>query len=258
MRTLSSFEHLLATADSGGIAIAQWASSSVQASLESGPVHLDVLTDYPWGGRVEVTVVESPAAAWALDVRAPTWAAGSSLRVGEEAPRALTEAGWHRIERQWTAGDRLLLELPMQARMTSPDSRIDALRGCVAIERGPLVYCLEQSDVPADVSIEGVAISPDPTALDLVDLPGPMSGSVGVHVGGSARTTAALRWPYRDRADVDEATGDVRDVEATLVPYLAWANREPGAMRVWLPIDRPEPAGPGGASAPAAEGGAAS
>ena len=203
-------------------------------------------------------MVDTPDAPWALGCGCPAWAASGSLRVGGEAARAVDEAGWHRVERRWTAGDRLVLELPMQPRMTAPDSAASTrVRGSVAVERGPLVYCLEQSDVPADVSIEGVAISPAATALELVELPGPMSGSVGIHVGGSARTAASSDWPYRDRADVEEATGDVRDVEATLVPYLAWANREPGAMRVWLPFDRPEP-GSYGASAQADEGGAAS
>jgi DUF1680 family protein len=258
MRTLSSFEHLLATATSAGIVIAQWAASSIEASVEGGPVRLAIVTDYPWGGRIDVTVVDTPAVPWALDVRAPAWAAGGSLRVGESPARALAEAGWDRVERQWMAGDRLLLELPMQTRTTSPDFRIDALRGCVAIERGPLVYCLEESDVPADISIEGVAISPAASAPENVDLPGPLSGSVGVRVSGSARTPVSPGWPYRDRVDVNEPSAEIRHVEATLVPYLAWANREPGAMRVWLPLDRPEPGSHQGASAQPGEGGAAS
>jgi len=106
----------------------------------------------------------------------------------------------------------LMLEMP--ARMTFPDPRLDASRGCVAIERGPLVYCLETVDLPADVQLEEVeldpAAEPDPVARP----------DLGPEVIG-------LTVPARRRGD--------GPLEVGAIPYLAWAHRSVQAMRVWIP-----------------------
>ncbi|KUM76062.1 beta-L-arabinofuranosidase domain-containing protein [Streptomyces curacoi] len=73
---------------------------------------------------------------------------------------ATTDPGWLRLRRRWAPGDTLTVALDLAARLTRPDPRVDAVRGCVAIERGPLVHCLEGVDHPASPS----ASSPFPTA----------------------------------------------------------------------------------------------
>src|SRR5207249_10308937 len=110
-------------------------------------IQLRVETDYPWDGRVVVTVGDSPVTAWTLRLRIPAWCRAASISV----VAAQGSDGYLAIDRVWRSGDRVELNLPMPPRLTQAHPRIEATRGAVAIERGPLVYCLEQSDQSTDV-----------------------------------------------------------------------------------------------------------
>jgi DUF1680 family protein len=110
----------------------------------------------------------------------------------------------------------------MAPRWTWPDPRIDAVRGCVAVERGPLVLCAESVDMPGGRHVDALRVDPSVPPRDSDD---------HVIVAGRLVAPADRPWPYG--ADADDATGDVIDVP--LVPYHTWANRGPSTMRVWLP-----------------------
>ena len=111
-----------------------------------------------------------------------------------------------------------------------PDPRIDAVRGCLAFERGPLVYCLETADLPGDVQLEEVEVDP---AVRPVPVPRPdiADSAIGLTVPATVGAWRRTRPPGRP----PEAT----PVEVGAVPYFTWANRSVDAMRVWIPIDRP-------------------
>jgi uncharacterized protein len=126
----------------------------------------------------------------------------------------------------------------MAARFTLPDERIDAVRGRVALERGPLVYCFEQADLPAFVALDDVELDlrqpPVPRPADASGLP---LGTVSLGVDGFVRTRperVASTWPYRDEGVT--ASRERMPVKLTANPYWTWANRDPGSMRVWAPI----------------------
>ena len=108
-------------------------------------------TDYPRSGRIRLTVEEGPAGTpWTLSLRIPQWSAGHRATVGGTAVTAAPQDGWLRLERAWSPGDEVVLDLDVRPRLVEADPRVDAVRGCVAIERGPLVHAVEQVDLPAD------------------------------------------------------------------------------------------------------------
>ncbi len=134
-----------------GIQIHQYAPSEIRTTLTDGrAVSLDVATRYPSEGSIRVSVIESADEPWTLSLRVPEWADGARLSVEgadgvtQEAPAA---GGWARVHRAFRAGDVVELELPMAPRVVVPDPRIDAVRGCVAVERGPEVLALESVDL---------------------------------------------------------------------------------------------------------------
>jgi len=237
MRTLSSFEHLVATADGVGLQIHQLAGGTVETSLDGATVRLRVETDYPWDGRVSVDVEETPDRPWALQLRVPAWAHGGSLSVGHERRLLEPGSGMALIERTWRSGDRVALELDMPPRFTLPDRHIDAVRGCAAVERGPIVYCLGQADMPAGVGVDDVEVDLGQTLALAGEVDPALSDTPTVEVMARPRPEPAgssPRWPYRTAVagDVDSPGGTTT---LRVVPYFAWANRTPGAMRVWLP-----------------------
>ena len=212
MRFVSSWQQLLATTDGDGIQIHQFASSEIAA----GDVRLTVETDYPWSGSVRVTVGASPERQWELTLRIPRWCESATLTVGDGASTQLPAGDRSfRLTKEWRTGDSVVLELDMPVRVTHPDPRIDAVRGCVALERGPLVYALETADLPAGVELEDVTL-PDDAPASPTPRPDLASSVAGLALRGLA-------------------AGAPVDIGA--IPYFTWANRSVGGMRVWIPRD---------------------
>jgi len=193
-------------------------------------VKLDQRTDYPWDGRVRLTVTPDKAAEFALCLRIPGWALGRpvpsdlyrfstgdgppvGLKVNGQAADASPEAdGYVHLQRRWRAGDVVELDLPMPIHRVYAHEKVEADQGKVALMRGPIVYCLEAVDHPeADVFEVSLPREAKLAAEHQADLLG------GVTV---------LRAKGKDRQQ--------RGVDLTAVPCYAWANRSPGAMTVWM------------------------
>jgi hypothetical protein len=218
MRTLSSLGSYLATADPSGIQLHQYAPGTISAD----GFELRIATEYPWAGRIDIEVVAAPGTELTLSLRIPAWADGATVD-GLLVPAA----SYARLERQWSAGDHVVLELPVEPRLTVGDPRIDGVRGAVAVECGPLVYCFEQVD--QSVSVDDMRLTAGSLVSDhRADL---LGGVTVVHATARVAESAADGLPYHPPAT--ESTG--AEVQVTAVPYYAWANREIGAMRVWVP-----------------------
>jgi uncharacterized protein len=209
MRTIGSWHQMLATTTPAGVQVWQYASAEIAA----GDLRLNVEAGYPWNGTVRIEVLGAPDAERAISLRVPAWSSSALLRDG--TGEALTRRDGAVIveTRRWRAGDRLELSLDVAPRVTPADARVDAVRGCVALERGPLVYAIETADLRGGVDLESVAIPDGAVPRDQ-----PLDGLPGADVG--------LR--------VDAVVGGSK-AEVDAIPYLAWANRGPGGMRVWIP-----------------------
>ena len=149
MRLLSSLQHYFVTRSDDGVQIQQYASCTVVTNVKGGDVRLQMQTSYPWQGALRLSVERTPAAPWRLAFRIPAWCARPALVVnGEDVAASVDAHGYLSSARAWRAGDVVDLDLPMAPRLIASHPRIDATRACVAIERGPLVYCLESPDQP--------------------------------------------------------------------------------------------------------------
>ena len=111
----------------------------------------------------------------------------------------------------------------MEPRWTAPDPRIDAVRGCVAAERGPIVYCAESVDLPDGNDVDVLTV--DPTVA-------PRDVDGDVLVAARIAQPEESSWPYGD-APRAETLND--PIELALHPYHDWGNRGPSTMRVWIP-----------------------
>ena len=235
MRMLSSIEHYVATRTDRGVQLHQYVPATVSvAAPDGGLVQLEIDTDYPWSGRVDVHVTETAASDWELTFRVPSWCTDATFAVNGAAPEPAGGGNGHAtISRSWSPGDHVTFEMGMPVRLTEPHPHVDAVRGCLAIERGPLVYCLEHVDLPADVELADVSIAAD-SMFEAVPEPELLAGVVTAHTTATARPPAGWSGaPYRPvRANGEAPATDVR---IRAVPYFAWANREPGPMRVWIP-----------------------
>ena len=164
MRTLASLEHYVLAADDASVVLAQYISGNFEARIAAGPVRLAVATGLPWNGSVTITVNGPAGGPWALVLRVPAWSPQARVTVNGAAVSDQPQDGWLRITRDWHLGDVVTLELDMAVRVVAADPRVDTARGAVALERGPLVYCLEGVDQPAGFRLDDVVL--DPAATD--------------------------------------------------------------------------------------------
>jgi hypothetical protein len=231
MRLVAAMQHYVATTDhQGGVQLHQYTDADLELSTANGTVRLSMRTRYPWAGTVEIHITESTTSAWALSLRTPAWAGKSRVTVNGEDVAADAASGYFRVERVWAASDKVVLDLEMPAQITAADPRVDAIRGCVAIERGPLVYCIEAADNEG-VDLAAVVLDTDqPLQLSTIDS---WPRAQAIRISGAIRT-----YPRdQDTLYRPAVRGEVMEtaVQLTAIPYFLWANRASGPMRVWLP-----------------------
>jgi len=237
MRTLSSLEHYFVTTSASALVINQYATSTIRATVGGAEIGAEVTTDYPWNGNVEVTITKADGRPWTLALRIPAWAVGASVFVnGADATVPVEVGRYVRLERPWVRRDTVTLKLPMNPRLTRAHRQIDASRGCVAIERGPLVYCLEQLDQPGDRRVDDLSVAKG----DLVDKPASrdLPGVVAVEAPGRLQSSDEDHQNYATNQQEDVMSNDPvsrGQLRLSAIPYFTWANRGTTPMRVWIP-----------------------
>ncbi|MFJ2559417.1 MULTISPECIES: glycoside hydrolase family 127 protein [unclassified Streptomyces] len=241
-RTLAQLPAHLATADDQGVQLHQYADAEIATTLTGGyRVALRVRTDYPSGGTVTVRVDRSPGHPWTLTLRVPAWTAHATTWLTDPDGRRRTVApGTAGTTRVFRPGDEIRLELPVRARWIRADPRVDAVRGTVAVQRGPLVYCAESVDLPEGHEVDAVRV--DPAAEPEGGPDGPDGAGGTVVVAGEVAAHDARHgesWPYRP-LDAPARLRAADRAGIVLVPYHSWANRGPSTMRVWLPTVEPD------------------
>ncbi len=234
MRLLASLGQYFVTQDASGLQVHLYNSAAIQSELPSGkPVKLAMQTRYPWDGDVQVSIQETDGSSWTLRLRVPEWSSSATVSVnGQTIQNPTVEAGYIVLERAWKAGDVVQLTLPMEAELMEANPRIDAVRDSVAIQRGPLVYCLEGSDHP-EVNLMDVRLDED-APLEPI-LRGDVGSEAIVAIQGKGFVTDANAWKGRLYRPVRKADAPRESVPITAIPFYAWGNRGANAMRVWIP-----------------------
>jgi uncharacterized protein len=195
-------------------------------------VKLKQETEYPWDGRVKITIEAAPADEVSLFVRVPGWAAGAALRVNDK-PAEVAPGRYAEIRRVWKAGDVVELALPLKPRLLESHPLVEETRNQVAVMRGPLVYCLESPDLPHGASVPDVTLPRDAKFAPRFEKE--LLGGVAV-LEGKAELAPVRPWNGELYREVKPA--ESKPVELKLVPYFAWGNRGKSEMTVWMPLGR--------------------
>lgn len=242
-RTMASLSGYVATVNDDGLQLHQYMPSSIRTVLGDGrTIALRVETTYPAEGTVAVMIEDDSDQPWTLTMRVPSWATGAAT-LTDAAATTTVEGSTVSVTRAFRGGDRIVLELPIAPRLTVADERVDAVRGCVAVEAGPLVLCAESTDQPG---MELAEFRVDPRAVPHT-LPATADGPVAVLDATVLDKSRADRaWPYG--AAKGQTKADVAELK--LIPYNRWAERGPSQMRVWLPLATAAPTFPSTLSNP--------
>jgi DUF1680 family protein len=241
-RMFASLPGYFYSTSSDGLYVHLYDNNQVDWKLEDGmPLTVSMTTKYPWEGAVEMKVSPKQAKEFTLFLRIPAWSLKNEVVVNGEAWRGAVKPGAYlALKRTWKAGDTVRLKLQVEARATVAHPRALENQGRVAIERGPLVYLLEQADQNPGVNVlESVLrLSADPARDFLPEYRSDLLG--GVMVLKHRGATAALSYEglplYRAFDPREKVAG--AEAELTLIPYYGFANRGPSAMQVWTMVVR--------------------
>ena len=237
-RTFASLPGYFYSTSSDGIYLHLYDNSELNWHLENG-VGLKVTqkTNYPWDGTIEVTVTPAQPSNFIFYLRIPGWADHAQVAVNGKAVTGAKPGEYLPISRRWAPGDviHLQMEMPVQVLQANPEVTDDA--GRVAVQRGPLVYCMEEMDQPAGVTMSDLAVSlgQKPQAGFQSEKKDDLLGGVVVlRHEGVAYDRSASRKALYSRYGGDEAKS--RRVQLTFIPYYAWSNRQETSMQVWTPV----------------------
>jgi DUF1680 family protein len=227
-RLLASLGEYIYAANNTDIAVHLYIQSTARLDVNGCTITLRQETTYPWDGAIALRVDMAERRRFGLKLRLPGWCRHASLRVNGEAfdLDGHVEQGYVRVERQWQAGDTVELELamPVERMYAHPSVRQDV--GCVALKRGPLVYCMEGVDHHVPLHRTVIPQEADLASSFQADM---LDGVIIIR--GQALIEDDADW---DRTLYRSQPSRRLPAAITAIPYYAWDNRQPSEMRIWL------------------------
>jgi DUF1680 family protein len=213
-----------------------YGSNTLETDLSAGKVKLTQTTNYPWDGKVKITVDECPDQEFAIKLRIPGWCGDASMSPspvlrGGARGGGLEPGTYVELRRKWKPGDTIELDLLMPAEFIEANPLVEETTNQVAIKRGPIVYCLESTDLPKDARVGSVAVPADAKLSTRYDAN--LLDGVGI-----VETTAIAESPAKWNGELyrPKQAATTKEIPLRLIPYYAWANRGAGEMSVWLPV----------------------
>ncbi len=233
-RTLASLGGYAYATSADALYVNLYIQGAVKTKVAGQDVKVAVTTDYPWDGVVTLQPELEHPTRFALHLRVPDWTPGVQFSVNGEASPAdpQSDHGYLVLAREWRTGDTVKLNIAMPVEAVAAHPNVTADRGLLAIQRGPLVYCLEQADNSEPLDALYFPLAAELKAQREPDLLGGV-----VTISGPAYVARPADWNHR----LYQAIAAPRRATFKAIPYYAWDNRQAGPMRVWLPLNSPVP-----------------
>lgn len=231
-RLIASLGSYIYAQSEDGIWVNLYVQGKVDTELKGGKLSLEVMGDYPWDGHIFISPHPSQPFEFSLYLRVPDWCKGAEVRVnGKRLEQATEEKGYIVIRRAWEEGDKVELNLPMPVEKIVANPAVKEDLGKIALQRGPLLYCFEEEDQYAPLRLIYLTLDGEFKPKWEGDLLGGI-----VVLDGTGRASDGLEW--KDELYQPVPT-KVKEVKVRAIPYYAWDNREPRAMKVWMPLYPP-------------------
>lgn len=223
----------------GKIWVNLFVGSNTSFQMGKTAVPLNMETNYPWDGNVKIRVSPAQKVKYVLNIRIPGWAAETAVPGGlynfaesgknkieillnGEPVNYQTEKGYAVINRTWQNGDEIEVKLPMEVRQIKARQEVKADADRIALQRGPIVYCVEGADNAGEV---WNLLVPENPSFNI------QKGLILNEPVVSIQANLQMIKPTPDGLNVKPEPQTV-----TAIPYYTWANRGRGPMQVWLPV----------------------
>lgn len=230
LRTLCETQNYAYSLGNQEIYVNLYGSNTMNAKIDGiGDISINQQTDYPWDGQVRLEINKLKGKkTFKLKLRKPSWCDNYQLKKNDQVINVSEEHGYIIIDDIWKRGDIISFNMEMKTRIMEANPLVEESRGQVAIQRGPIVYCMESQDLNG-IDIDNVII-PINTQFKPVETTIANNRIMALECEVAVRTEASWKNTlYRD-ASTEKQRKTIR-----LIPYYAWGNRGKSEMTVWIP-----------------------
>jgi DUF1680 family protein len=232
-RTLCEVQNYAYTLSDNGLWINLYGGNELNTVLKNGEkISISQQTDYPWDGKITITINQAPKNAFSVNLRIPGWCKSASLAVnGVTVKDNPTPEKYFQIERKWKKDDQIELILPMKPVLLETNPLVEETRNQTAVKRGPTVYCLESADF-SDENIFEIIL---PVDIQLIPKEMTINGSRITVLEGVANIEENTDWKNTLYREIQPAS---KPLHIRLIPYFAHSNRGNGDMTVWINLGK--------------------
>ena len=233
VRTIAEISSYMYSMGDDGLYINMYGGNTLSAKMKDGsPIKLEQVTNYPWDGKIVITINEITAKQTSILLRIPGWCRNAAIKInGKPILQTIKLNAYNELKRVWKAGDKIELNLDMPGTLLESNPLVEETKNQVTVKRGPVVYCLESVDLPGQ-NVFDVVI---PAFIKLQPLPMKIDNGNIMALTGDAKLLENNEWKNKLYKEVNTTT---KPVKIKLIPYYAWANRGRTDMTVWMPLMR--------------------
>ena len=232
LRTLCQAQDYAYSVGNKELYINMYGANTLSTKIDGvGDIEIKQETDYPWDGKIKLTITRLKGKKeLTFKMRVPEWAKKAVATTGDGRIKVETDdrGSYMTITNEWKKGDVINIDIPMEARLIEANPLVEESRGQVAVQRGPVIYCLESNDLNG-IDIDNIAI---PLDAKFTTVETTINGSRMMALETEAINRAEKPWTgtlYR------EVGTEKNKVKIRLIPYYAWGNRGKSEMTVWIP-----------------------
>lgn len=228
-RTLAALGHYIFTPRQDALFINLYVGNTLQVAAGDKNLSVTITGNYPWNERVEITLNADEPVQHTLALRIPGWCENACVELNGEQFSGEVDKGYLHINRLWSTGDKIVLIMPMPVRRVYGNPLVRHLAGKVALQRGPVVYCLEEADNGSE--LHNLYIDSNSEFVE-IEGSGIMTNKILIQARGQRQALSDSQ--NKPLYQFDRPMTQSAPQKLTFVPWFSWANRGEGEMRIWV------------------------
>jgi DUF1680 family protein len=230
-RTIAEVSNYAYNFSKEGLYVNLYGSNNLNSTTLSGEkIEIEQQTNYPWDGKVTLKIVKAPKDIYAFLLRIPGWSQGTTISVnGKKVSDAIASGSYQKIAQKWKKGDLIELNMPMPVELMQANPLVEEVKNQVAVKRGPIVYCLESNELPANTKVNDVILDVNSKfTTDFIKI----HNRQLLSITASSSVTQDSSWDKKLYKPL--SSKENKEITIKLIPYFAWGNNGKGEMSVWL------------------------
>jgi hypothetical protein len=230
-RTIAEVSNYAYNLSKEGLYVNLYGSNNLKTvALNGEKLEVEQQTNYPWDGKIVLKIVKAPKNAQSFFLRIPGWSQGTTISInGKNVDDAIVSGSYQKIAQKWKKGDVIELNIPMPVELMQANPLVEEIKNQVAVKRGPIVYCLESDQLPANISVNDVLLDVNSKfTTDFIKI----DNRQLLSINASSSITPDNSWDKKLYKPI--STKDNKEYTIKLIPYFAWGNSGKGEMSVWL------------------------